>query len=383
MGGSRRTGLAALLGLLALLLAMPRTSCADDGIVCAMLTLDGGGVLSGHETEVLTTAIMSDLSTRRCFTFVDRERTKELLTEQAFAAKSDSVASAVEAGRIMAAELVLHGRVRRVGDGLTLSLAVVDVATGAIRWSVQPEVVYSKDTVWREGVADVVRALVAQACPDVRIETRTDDLDLAEGVRLGLVWIPAAKVWLGRTEVTMAQYESFLKASAYDGRKDADAGYLRHKLGKDDTPHGPEYPAVWISYRNAQAFCSWLSERTGRAVRLPTETEWQSASCGDCEFLYPWGNDASHADRFAWYAGNASSLQRVAQRQPNAHGIHDMSGNAWEFCAGQFSRQVDSPPVRGGSWFGDISYLKVTSREPYKPTRTWKNVGFRIAVNEP
>lgn len=207
------------------------------------------------------------------------------------------------------------------------------------------------------------------------------EIDLGNGASLKLVYIEFLKLWFGKYEVTADQYRAFLQDSLYEGKKDADGNYLKHFNGKDDTPSEGNYPIVWISWNNAAKFCEWLSEKTGTTVRLPAEDEWEKACRAGSITTFYWGSDSSQASQYAWYTGNTGNLQPAGKKRPNAYGLHDMAGNAWEFCAGWFDQYQNSRPIRGGSWFSDVDYLRVTLREAYHPKRTWNNVGFRVVLS--
>ena len=97
---------------------------------------------------------------------------------------------------------------------------------------------------------------------------------------------------IGKYEVTNDQYAAFLKASGYDGsdfpsskkqepffynwRKDPE--FIDHLNG---VPAGEgNYPACYLNWHHADAFCKWLSKETGKTVRLPSEKEWQFVAAG-------------------------------------------------------------------------------------------------------
>jgi formylglycine-generating enzyme required for sulfatase activity len=125
--------------------------------------------------------------------------------------------------------------------------------------------------------------------------------------------------------------------------------------------HGeePEYkftgsddlPVENVSWFDAVEFCNKLSQREkrppfyntyrmdirvagGNGYRLPTEAEWEYACRAGSEALWPFGEDASQLDQYAWYANNSGGRTHpVGQKLPNAWGINDMLGNVWEWCA--------------------------------------------------
>ena len=107
----------------------------------------------------------------------------------------------------------------------------------------------------------------------------------------------------------------------------------------DDQPpsgHG-SHPVVLVTYVDAAAYCDWLSEELGRAVRLPTEAEWERAARGGLDgYRYPWGNDVDPTR--CNYLTDASAKRQRGTRPtgtypPNGFGLYDVCGNVWEWVA--------------------------------------------------
>ena len=131
-------------------------------------------------------------------------------------------------------------------------------------------------------------------------------------------------------------------------------------------------------------YCRWLSAKTGKIYRLPTEAEWEYACRAGTKTAYSWGDDPAKIDEYAWYVDNAEKPQKVGKKKPNPWGLYDMHGNVAEWCLDhyvadaykQFSdRQADrSGPVilpdakeypyvaRGGSWDDDADKLRSAAR---------------------
>ncbi len=139
--------------------------------------------------------------------------------------------------------------------------------------------------------------------------------------------------WIGRTEVTNAQYKACVSEGACDGEP------LQELNGNRDN-----YPVSSITLGQAQDFCRWLGGR------LPTENEWEKAARGIDGRIYPWGDawpsvtnnlaniplylDANGYGRDLFPAGTFPNGQ-------SPYGVMDMAGNVWEW--------VDGGSVRGGS----------------------------------
>jgi len=196
--------------------------------------------------------------------------------------------------------------------------------------------------------------------------------------------------WIGRTEVTWDLYDVFVYG--LDRRDDdfgADAVTRPSKpyISMDRGFGHAGYPVISVSSHAAAAFCSWLSIKTGRRYRLPTIAEWRLA-CRRGRI------DPAQLDRYAWYRDNAEfKTHPVATREPGARGLHDMYGNASEWCTG-----ADGEPVTlGGSYRDELdgigcvagvaSSVDWNRSDPQIPRSIWwladaGFVGFRV-VCEP
>lgn len=155
---------------------------------------------------------------------------------------------------------------------------------------------------------------------------------------------------------------------------------------------GADRPVERISWNDAVAFCTRLSEMTGESYRLPTEAEWEYACRAGTETRYYWG-DAMDGD-YAWHDENSGGETHPAgQKNPNEWGLYDMSGNVWEWCGDWFAENYyfQSPPqdpsgpesgtsrvVRGGSWYNYPKNLRSSSRFGFRPDRGNYYIGFRV-----
>jgi formylglycine-generating enzyme len=167
-------------------------------------------------------------------------------------------------------------------------------------------------------------------------------------------------------------------------------------------PEGPgssvddrmDHPVVHVSWTDARAYCRWAG------VRLPTEAEWEYAARGGLEQRrFPWGDELTpggehrcniwqgtfptHNSLEDGYLGTAP----VDAFAPNAFGIHNTSGNIWEWCADWFHPDAPRGPgrakaIRGGSYLCHHSYCnryRVAARSSNTPDSSTGNMGFRVA----
>ena len=169
---------------------------------------------------------------------------------------------------------------------------------------------------------------------------------------------------------------------------------------------------VNVSWNDAVAFCKWLSRKEGKTYRLPTEAEWEYAcragtttryySGDDPETLAKVGNvaDATAKAKFPdWkYTIKANDgyvfTAPVGKFKPNAFGLYDMHGNAWQWCADWYGADyyatspADDPTgpdsgdvrvLRGGSWFDGPSVTRSAIRLGVIPGYGGSSTGFRVA----
>jgi len=207
--------------------------------------------------------------------------------------------------------------------------------------------------------------------------------------------------YIGEKEVTVGQWRKFIEDTSYHWDK--------WSLLKEYAP-GDDYPIVFVTWDDTQAFCRWLSEKEGKTYHLPTEAEWEKAARGGLRGKkYPWGDETpdgtqcNFADKntdFYWtdktvddgYAYTAP----VGSFQPNGYGLYDMAGNAWEWCQDWFdwdyythspmknpkgpSSGIDRV-MRGGSWCNDATIIRCAFRGFILPVVPSHPRGFRVAMD--
>ena len=239
------------------------------------------------------------------------------------------------------------------------------------------------------------------------------------------VTVPAFR--LGKHEVTVGQFRRFVEATGYrtDAERNADgnAGCRTYTGdGWDWTAGrswrnpgysvGDDHPAVCVSWNDAEAFIAWLVAQTGKAFRLPSESEWEYAVRAGSSTKYHFGNSesqlcryANHADTstdFSWRNESCSDgvgkrTATVGRYQPNSYGLYDMHGNVWEWVADCWNDSYAGAPsdgrawelgdcnlrvVRGGSWLYAPRALRSAFRNSYTRSVRDYNIGFRLAQDK-
>jgi formylglycine-generating enzyme required for sulfatase activity len=271
-------------------------------------------------------------------------------------------------------------------------------------------------------------------------------VDLGDGVALELVQAPAGAIvmgdnagpaaerpagrvqlakpfWIGRCEISNAQFAKF--DPAHDSRIE-NGDFLQFSERERGYPvNSSNQPVVRISWHEAQAFCRWLSQKTGQRVALPTEAQWEYAcragtttplNYGACNADFAKSANLADAsfwcvDTFGWglpsgaippwrpaytnvHDGHNVSAP-IGSYAPNAWGLHDLHGNAAEWTRSLFrpypwreddGRNNDAGEekrvVRGGAWSDRPEQARSSSRRAYPPWRGVFNVGFRIVIEE-
>ena len=268
-----------------------------------------------------------------------------------------------------------------------------------------------------------------------------DTIDLGGGLAMKLVLVPAGQFvmgqadgcaderplarvridkpfWMGKLEVTNRQYARF--DPAHDSRFEHGTSMMFHENDLGPRLDRPDQPAVRLSWRDAAAFCRWLSGRTGRQVRLPTEAQWEYAcragTAGDMSYGDVNADFSRHANmadvnirKLAFWARNPDSpdliprdgrrddgvlvTADVGRYRPNAWGLHDMHGNVWEWTRSGYRaypyraddgrNRPDAAAgkvVRGGSWYDRPKRCRSAFRLSYPAWQRVYNVGFRVVV---
>ena len=209
--------------------------------------------------------------------------------------------------------------------------------------------------------------------------------------------------WVGKYEVTWQQYDLWAAGMERelrkpDGSGDAERHRLADAIARPSRPYTDMTfgmgksgcPAICMTQLAAKTYCQWLSAKTGRYYRLPTEAEWEYACRAGSTTAYSFGDDPKRLDDYAWYFDNAEDrYQKVGRKKPNAWGLYDMHGNVSEWVLDAYTpdgypptdKLVKNPltvpialyprVVRGGSWFDDPEMLRSAARTG--SSKQWKS----------
>ena len=153
-----------------------------------------------------------------------------------------------------------------------------------------------------------------------------------------------------------------------------------------EVPWTPEMPVNGISWKDATAYCQWLSERTGRRYRLPTEQEWEKAARGVDGRVFPWGDHFEPSYCKMRESRTGEPLPDPVGSHPvdeSPYGVRDMAGGVAEWCQDWHDEMPMLRVLRGGSWSFGRRHCRTASRVGALPNSVASFQGFRIVVDLP
>lgn len=239
-----------------------------------------------------------------------------------------------------------------------------------------------------------------------------------------LVRLPA--FWMGKCEVTWDELGEYLISTDQPPPRQEESTKAKvDAITRPTPPYIDEtfgygrhlMPAISVNHHLAMEYCRWLSRKTGRLYRLPTEAEWEYACRAGTSTRFSFGDSLDQLSAHAWHEGNSSETPHpVRTRKPNSWGLHDMHGNVAEWCVDHYepkayarfpSNSLTDQPVlaptekryshvaRGGAWTDPPALLRSAARrgssakwnqqDPGKPGSIWwltngDFVGFRVVA---
>ena len=202
---------------------------------------------------------------------------------------------------------------------------------------------------------------------------------------------PIHRVWidtflLAATQVTNTEYLRFVNSTGSDPPP----------FWRDANFNHPQQPVTGISWFDADRYCQWLTSKTGRAYRLPTEAEWERGARGDFEQQdFPWGNEPPQS--FPNYSARwQTGPEPVARYAPNSFGLYNICDNVHEWCsdwydANYYATSPERNPrgpdqgqrksSRGGSWRHHVKVARCSARSSIPPEFHYADYGFRVACD--
>lgn len=185
---------------------------------------------------------------------------------------------------------------------------------------------------------------------------------------------------IGLREVSFAEWEACVAGGGCGNYAPADKGWGRGAR-----------PVIMVSWNDAQAYVKWLSSKTGKTYRLPTEAEWEYAARGGTATAYWWG------DRYETGRAPRGKTEETGSGEPNGFGLYNVTGNAAEWVQDCYVNTFASAPtdgaavtggggcqrvLRGGGWKADAADLRIANRSRLGAATRDTAIGFRVVAAE-
>ena len=190
---------------------------------------------------------------------------------------------------------------------------------------------------------------------------------------------------MGKYAITFEEYDRYV--SAMGGERPDDCGWGRGRR-----------PVINVSWHDAKAYALWLSEQTGKAYRLPSESEWEYGARAGTETAYSWGDEIGVNQANCRGCGSQWDNKQTApvgSFTANPFGLYDMHGNAWEWVEDCWHGNYEGAPtdgsawksgcddadhvvLRGGSWDNLPRDLRSAVRGRITPSSRYNFFGFRL-----
>ncbi|MEL7047994.1 MAG: SUMF1/EgtB/PvdO family nonheme iron enzyme [Pseudomonadota bacterium] len=202
---------------------------------------------------------------------------------------------------------------------------------------------------------------------------------------------------IGRNEISVAEFRYFVEETGYKPSSSCRVGrkvlsgrsFLNPGFKQQD-----ENPAVCVSWTDAQRYVDWLSKKTGRRYKLPSEIEWEFAARSGVSGRFISGETISITDANYRAPGRRAPTGTVAAgaSTANSSGMYHVHGNAWEFVADCWSpayyqrKQAGTQKgqdcsrriVKGGGWFSSEDHLNLAMRARVGANSASNGIGFRV-----
>lgn len=198
--------------------------------------------------------------------------------------------------------------------------------------------------------------------------------------------VTIASFSIGKYEVTFAEYDMFARETK--GRMPDDEGWGRGIR-----------PVINVGWDEAVAFTVWLSKKSGKRFRLPSEAEWEYAARGGTQTSYYWGESFGRSNANCAKCGSpwdGRQTAAIGSFNPNPYGLYDITGNVYEWCLDTRHRSYEGAPTdgsawiseedknfrinRGGSWFQPAREMPVYRRCWDRIDKPRSELGFRVLM---
>lgn len=198
---------------------------------------------------------------------------------------------------------------------------------------------------------------------------------------------------IGKYPITNREYQAFVRDIKYEPPRGWEGDIFPSEKGS--------HPIVNVSWEDANNYCKWLSEKTKKNYRLPTEAEWEKAARGIDGRVYPWGDifDSKNANTSESNIEDTSDVGKFSPQGDSPYGCADMAGNVWEWCNDWLNENeykqrkaiiIKDPlgpqkgferTLRGGAYYNSNRFIRCAYRRRYDPSLFDDNTGFRVVLS--
>ena len=222
--------------------------------------------------------------------------------------------------------------------------------------------------------------LIEQGCTLIGSQENKTSLNNANEVQKKVCLKP---FFIGETEIAWWQFRHFME----------EVTSARFMIPRNQSLY---QPAVMVSFSDAQSYAQWLSNKTGRKFRLPSEVEWEfAARKNSLGLAYSWGNqfeqDKANCMDCSSSTNDLTSSQ-VNSHEPNPQKLYNMEGNVWEWTCSLYKREISVDysqascnsssrsvrVVKGGSWASNKELIRPAARKAGAENLKAYDLGFRL-----
>ncbi|MBQ7590843.1 MAG: SUMF1/EgtB/PvdO family nonheme iron enzyme [Verrucomicrobia bacterium] len=225
-----------------------------------------------------------------------------------------------------------------------------------------------------------------------------------------MVWIQPGSFFMGSDEGeeyrrdNETRHEVFLTQGFWMSKFEITEAQYKKVMATCPSENGDNMPVCSVSWENAMTFCEYLTDQERKAGKLPsgykyalpTEAQWEYACRAGTTGMY---NVDGDVNEIGWFNGNSeNTIHEGGQKKPNAWGLYDMHGNAWEWCRDSYWPDLGTLPAvdpymfqdnesyidvrvsRGGSFTESSAGSRSARRDYYGKTRADRDFGIRLVL---
>lgn len=226
----------------------------------------------------------------------------------------------------------------------------------------------------------------------------TDEDESAEEEEKPQHTVELAEYLIGKYPITNVEYQAFVRESQHRPPPGWDGDNYPEEKG--------DHPVVDVLWREAAAYCEWLSKKTGKTYKLPSEAEWEKAARGADGRIFPWGNqwDKTKANCAEAGVGDTTPVGQYSPLGDSPYDAADMAGNVWEWTRSLWGKKPDKPDfaypynpkdgreelsagddvarvLRGGAFNNNPEFVRCAFRYSFNPDLWYRHTGFRVVLS--